>query len=288
MQNLPLILGGRAVRESIRARLKEAFARQKGGALAIVQVGANEASNAYISQKKKFGIELGVQVVHAQFPEDISEPALIAEIKKLNADTSVGGIIVQLPLPTHLNKEHIQNAVALEKDVDGLAHGSKFTPATARAVSELLIFYGIAVAGKRVAVLGRSRLAGAPIAALLQKRGALVSVCHSKTMNTKEITRAADIIISAVGKPRFLDKLYFRNDQTQVVVDVGITVVTERGVEKLEEEIPKRRLVGDVDFENVKGMVSAISPVPGGVGPMTVAALYENLLDASIVNRTRC
>ncbi len=279
MQNLPLILDGRKVRDGIRARLQKEFAHQKV-ALAIVQVGANEASNAYITQKKKFGAELGVRVVHAQFSEDIAELALIAEIKQLNTDALVAGIIVQLPLPPHLNKQNVQNAVALAEDVDGLAEGSAFTPATARAVSELLDFYDIKVAGRRAVVLGRSRLAGGPIAARLQSAGARVMVCHSQTTNTQEITRAADIVVSAVGKPRFLGASYFRNDRTQVVVDVGITVVTKRGAEKLEEEIPTRRPVGDVDFDAVAPLVAAISPVPGGVGPMTVACLFENLWDA--------
>ena len=139
---------------------------------------------------------------------------------------------------------------------------------------------GIPVRGKKVTVLGRSALVGIPTAEFLRQKGAEVSVCHSQTPNTKEITRASDIIVVAIGKPRHIGAEYFRGDKTQVVVDVGITAVTKSGMEKLEEEVPKRKLVGDVDFDIVKNIVAAISPVPGGVGPMTVAALFENLIEA--------
>ena len=248
--------------------------------LAIIQVGKREESNAYIARKKKFGESIGASVLHEQFEENVSTEVLLSKIARLNADASVHGIIVQLPLPPALDKTRIQNAILPRKDVDGLGEASAHIPATARGIAELLAFYGILVRGKKVAVLGRSALVGAPTAELLQKKGAKVTVCHRDTPNTKEITRASDVIVVAIGNPHLIDASYFRDDRTQVVVDVGVTAVRKEGFVRLEEEIGKVMLKGDVAFESVKDKVSAISPVPGGVGPMTVAALFENLLDS--------
>ena len=218
------------------------------------------------ARKKQFGEAIGARVLHRRFAEDATEAEILAEIEELNTDQTVHGIILQLPIPAHLNREKLLDAIALEKDVDGLAVGSAFTPATARGVLSLLQFYETLIQGKRVAVLGRSALVGAPSADALRKAGAVVTVCHSGTPNTKGITRASDIIVVAIGKPKFIGADYFRSDKTQVVVDVGITSLADEG------------LVGDVDFKKVAPLVAAISPVPGGVGPMTVAALFENLL----------
>lgn len=279
VKKIPLILDGRAVRDAIRKRLKSRFVAE-APVLAIVQVGSDPASSAYIRQKMLFGESVGARVLYRQFPHDIPETKLLAEIKELNRDPRALGIIVQLPLPPHLDKQKVRNAVARAKDVDGLAEGSPFTPATARGVLELLSYYGISVTQKNIAVFGRSLIAGGPIARLLAAQGAEAMVIHSQTPTeeAKRISRASDIIVAAIGKPKYIGAEYFRGDQTQVVVDVGINRVTTG--EALAEEVPRVKLVGDVDFEKVKNMVAAISPVPGGVGPMTVAALFENLRGA--------
>ncbi|MDP2593271.1 MAG: bifunctional 5,10-methylenetetrahydrofolate dehydrogenase/5,10-methenyltetrahydrofolate cyclohydrolase [bacterium] len=287
---MTLILDGRKARDELAKRLKAGLKRLPAKpVLAIVQAGDLAESNAYIERKKKFGEELGISVLHIKVAPSGGEEKVLEKVSELNQKTEISGIIVQLPLPPDFNKKKIANRVSVKKDVDGLSDANfqklkagdsgAIIPATARGVLELLEFYYISVAGKKVAVLGRSRLVGAPIAEVLKQKGAEVFVCHSETTNTAEITRSADLVISAVGKPKFLGTEFFRDDRTQVVVDVGITAVTEKGAEKLEEEMPKRTLVGDVDFKKVKDMVYAISPVPGGVGPMTVLALFENLLE---------
>lgn len=288
---MPIILDGKKVRDEIRETLRRKVAAfSSKPTLAIIQIGDRVESNAYIEQKKRFGGGIGAPVLHIPMPESASEQDILAHIRKLNADASVHGVILQLPIPPHLNKKKLLDAVAPAKDVDWLNSanvaarkaGDKdtFVPATARGVLELLQFYQVPIRGKKVAVLGRSAFVGAPTAEALRNAGAEVTVCHSQTPNTKEITQASDIIVVAIGKPRFIGREYFRKDKTQVVVDVGITATTKSGVERLEEEIPKRKLVGDVDFEAVREMVAAISPVPGGVGPMTVASLFQNLVEA--------
>src|SRR3989344_994405 len=291
MKAQTLILDGRTARDEIRARLKKEFnALTQPRALAIVQVGDDHASSAYIRQKILFGKSVGVEVIHEKLPSDSREQAVADCIFALSANPSVAGIIVQLPLPAHLERERILDLVPHEKDVDGLSSASRtrlaavdasgFVPATARGVGELLSRYGISVVGKKVAVFGRSLIAGRPIGQLLSAKGARVTVLHSKTpkAEAQRISRASDIVIVAIGKPCFIGSEYFRSDKTQVVVDVGINR-TATGV-ALFEEVPRVNLIGDVDFDIVKNMVVAISPVPRGVGPMTVACLFENLRDA--------
>lgn len=285
-----MILDGKKCRDDIAHSLKCAIlALPQKPKLVIFQVGENKESSAYIVQKKKFGDRIGAQVVHICVVASIAENELIFKIKEQNADLSVHGIIVQLPLPSSLDARRVVDAVDPKKDIDGLtsenmqllrARKSRFIPATARGVVELLEHYEIPFVGKKAAVLGRSALVGTPTALLLEEKGAEVTVCHSGTPNTQEITRASDIVIVAIGKPKLVGADYFRSDRTQTVVDVGINSVTDEGKSKLAEEIPRRSLVGDVDFDAVKGMVAALSPVPGGVGPMTVAALFENLVEA--------
>lgn len=288
-----LIFDGKKVRDEIeqdlRAKIGGFLAKPK---LVILQVGDNKESAAYIQQKKSFGENIGAAVEHRRFAVEVSLPELLSAIQRFNNDRAVHGIILQLPVPAHFERQRIIDAIAPEKDVDGLTsvqvaarkRGKRgaIVPATARGIRELLEFYRIPIRGKNAAVLGRSALVGAPTAEALRNAGAEVMVCHSETPNTREITRASDIVVVAIGKPRLIGSDYFRNDKTQTVVDVGITAITEKGAERLEEEIPKRRLVGDVDFDAVKDMVAAISPVPGGVGPMTVAALFENLADSML------
>lgn len=280
-----ILLDGKKARDARRDALAEAL-HGLGfvPTLAIIQVGDNPDSTVYIEQKRKFAEKIGAKAPCFRFPEDASFAELYQKVKALNADASIHGIIIQLPLPRHLDKESLISLIDPMKDVDGLtdenqallAEGCpRFVPATARGVLSLLDFYGISLTGKSVAVLGRSRLVGAPTALALRARGARVSVCHSQTENTQEITRASDIVIVAIGKPELIGASYIR--EGAVVVDVGINSLTG----PLEEEVPRRRVVGDVHFAEISPLASAISPVPGGVGPMTVLSLFENLLDAA-------
>lgn len=294
---MSLILDGKKIRDEIAHDLKRRIeALSPKPKMVILQVGSNKESSAYIEQKKKFAEKIGVLVDHLCVAETVTENELIFKIKELNATRSVHGILVQLPLPASLSKEKSVGAIEPEKDVDGLTEVNeklfkegkpRFVPATARGIVELLEHYHLPVFDKKVAVLGRSKLVGAPTALLLKQKGARVTLCHSQTPDTKEITRSSDIIIVAIGKPKLVGASYVRNDKTQTVVDVGITAVTAHGERKLDEEIPKVTLVGDVDFENVADKVAAISPVPGGVGPMTVASLFKNLVEAYERQRTK-
>ncbi|MEK7170323.1 MAG: bifunctional 5,10-methylenetetrahydrofolate dehydrogenase/5,10-methenyltetrahydrofolate cyclohydrolase [Patescibacteria group bacterium] len=281
-----ILLDGRKVRDEIRETLRkkvESFSSTPK--LVIIQVGENEESAAYIRQKKAFGESIGAIVVHLRLAEDVSEQNLLATIGKLNADATVHGVIVQIPIPEHLGKDIIADAISPQKDVDGLGgvnvkllwenKKGGFVPATTKGILSLLAYYNIPVAGKRVVVVGRSFLVGKPTAHALLNADATVTIAHSKTENLSDITRAADIVVVATGKPHFIQ----RNDvrEGQVIIDVGITAVTG---EKLDDEVPETTIAGDVHFDDVKDIVAAISPVPGGVGPMTVASLFQNLVEA--------
>lgn len=275
------ILDGRVVRDNLRVELREAFEKvESRPTLAIVQVGDRPDSTTYVTSKIKFGESVGVGVLLNKFDQSISEEDLLDEIDKLNKDESVDGIIVQLPLPQHINSEKIINSINSGKDVDGLKTSlpDLITPATGRAVAELLKFYEINVADKKVVVIGRSRLAGGPIAKMLEHKGALVTVCHKGTPNIPVLTQEADILVSAAGVPNLITKDYVK--EGQVVIDVGINrILKERGENKIID--PGYKIVGDVAFDEVEPVVAAISPVPGGVGPLTVACLFMNLLDLS-------
>jgi methylenetetrahydrofolate dehydrogenase (NADP+)/methenyltetrahydrofolate cyclohydrolase len=233
--------------------------------LVIIQVGNRPDSDSYIKSKKSFAQKIGVKEIHIQFPENVEQKEIIETIKKYNDDQSVQGIIVQLPLPPHLNADTIVEYIDSKKDVDGLTSQTSFIPATARGISELLDFYNVDLSNKKVTVVGRSKLVGLPISKMCEKRKAIVTVCHSKTENIKQKTKDADIVIVAIGKPHLIDESYL--SKGQIIVDVGITRVGEV-------------LQGDVNFEKVKDIVEMITPVPGGVGQMTVLSLFENLVDA--------
>lgn len=282
----PIILDGRVLRDTGAKRLTRTVSRcARKPALAILQVGNLSESSAYIDQKKKFGERIGVRVLHKTFPESVTEEELVGAIESLNSDRNISGIIVQLPIPPRLNTQKIIDAIASAKDVDGLTSENKgrfaagkpraVVPATARGVLALLVGYGIPVAGRKVTVIGRSALVGGPIARLLSQKGATVTVCDKSTPDIPAKCRGADIIVAAAGVPRLVTASHV--SAGQVIVDVGINSVSG---ENLADEIPKSRIVGDVDFDAVKSIVAAVSPVPGGVGPMTVLSLFENLLDA--------
>ncbi len=257
-----MILDGKALSIDIAARLARKIRRLKTKpGLAIVQVGSIPESDKYIKRKKIFGEKIGAVVEHEKYPGNVSKQKLVSEISRLNKNSSVHGIIVQSPLPKHL--QDVSELIAEEKKIDG---GKYFVSATTRGILTLLDKYKIKIAGKKIMVIGRSDLVGKPTALEMLKHDATVTICHSKTKKLREETRKADILIVAAGKPNLITKNYV--SKNQVVIDVGINIL---GHEKL---------VGDVDFKNVSKIVKAISPVPGGVGPMTVASLFENLLRA--------
>ncbi len=271
-----MILDGKKVRDilaiGITAELKKLKAKP---ALAIIQIGDNEKSEVYIRQKKLFGEKLGFEVLHVKFEKNISEDVLLSEIHKLNLNKKIHGIIVQLPIVKSIDRIKVLENIAPEKDVDGmhsknlrlLLENKKdgFVPATTKGILSLLDYYQIALESKKVCIIGRSVLVGKPTALAMMNREATVTICHSKTKNLKDEVKKADMVVVAVGNPEFIKKDFVKKGQ--IIVDVGITRAEDR-------------IIGDVDFNQVSGIVKAITPVPGGVGPMTVVSLFENLLIA--------
>ncbi len=244
--------------------------------LLIVRVGEDSASDVYVSKKVEFGekVGAGVEVVHLS--ADVSEEEIISEIEKGNKDKITKGIIVQLPLPENLNKEKIINAISPLKDVDGLTatnlwnlmnDGSGIIPATALAVDTLLKEYDLDVVGKHIVIVGDSILVGKPMAIHFLNRDATVTICHDKTRDLANFTKQADILIVAVGKQNLINS--FHVSENQVIVDVGIN------------RLDDGKVVGDVDFDSVIDTVAAITPVPGGIGPLNVYSLFKNLLSIS-------
>lgn len=270
------LIDGREIREEILENLKKKIETSKvKPSLVIILVGDHKASAAYVRQKKMAGEKIGASVK----VENLAPSTTQAEIKELitglNKDQSVHGIILQLPIPKHLDPEELSQIISLEKDVDGFVPDSKFKPATAMGVIELLKRSGVNIAGQNVVVVGRGKVAGGPTAALLREEGAQVEVVHSKTENPADITKKADILVSAVGKPNLITADMVKIGA--VVIDIGTTPVYPRA----DDVGTKARISGDVAFEEVSKVASKITPVPGGVGPMTVAALMENLVKAA-------
>ena len=269
------ILSGLEVRDFIKEKLKKQFS-QIGfkPKLSILLVSSRSDSVLYVKNKQKFGEDIGVLVEVINFREDVSESVLISEIDRLNRDVSVNAIIVQLPLPGHIDKENVLNRIDISKDVDGLTVANQnnlysnkpaILPATARAVISIFNFYKIEIKNKNIAIFGKSSLVGKPTAFYLQKLGASISVIDSKTEDPQKLSKKADIIVVAIGKPLYINSSFIGNNKP-VIVDVGINQKNSA-------------LCGDVDFEDVKSLVSAITPVPKGVGPVTVASIFENLLE---------
>ncbi len=259
------ILDGKKLNAQIAEGLKKKITKLRAKPkLLIIQVGENAESSTYIKRKIIFGERIGALVELKRYPANIREKKLISEIENFNIDRLTHGVIVQLPLPPHLNQSRIIGALNPDKDVDGF-HGH-FTPATARGVITMLDSYGLKIAGKKAVVVGKSELVGKPIALALLSRGATVTVCHKQTKDLKKETLQAEILVVAAGHPKLITKNHV--SKGAVVVDVGINI------------LKNKKLVGDVDFPNVSKLTKAISPVPGGVGPMTVASLFENLLEA--------
>lgn len=285
------LIDGKLISAKIKEELKEEVKSivsegKRPPHLAVIIVGENPASQVYVNNKIKSCQEIGFESTHIHFPEEISEQEMLKEVEKLNQMETLDGFIVQLPLPKHINEQKIIEAIDPSKDVDGftpinigkmtIGIEDAYLPATPMGIMELLNRYKIETEGKNIVVLGRSNIVGRPISILLsQKRypgNATVTVCHSKTPNLAQICKQADILIAAIGSPFFVTKEMVKNNA--VIIDVGTT--------RIEDSSSKTgyRLAGDVDFENVKDQCSFITPVPGGVGPMTIASLLLNTMKA--------
>lgn len=265
-------LNGKELRDKLILKLKEdveKLSTQLG--LVVIQVGEDEASKVYVRQKERLALELGYKFIHKVYPDSVDNVEIIEYIESLNNDDSIDGIIVQMPLPKHLNTSVIQNTISPNKDVDGLTfsnsgkllHGvPSLVPCTPKGIVDLLDEHQIEISGKNIVIIGRSILVGKPIANLLTNRNATVTICHSKTENIQLYTQNADIVIVAVGSPAFLKADMVKPGS--VIIDVGINRINGK-------------LYGDVDYENVAPTSSYITPVPGGVGPMTVYELMHNV-----------
>jgi methylenetetrahydrofolate dehydrogenase (NADP+)/methenyltetrahydrofolate cyclohydrolase len=281
------LLNGNEVSNLIRASIKEEVLKRKAEGkktphLAAILVGADGASMTYVAAKEKDCIEVGFDSTVLRFDASISEEALIAEVEKINQDKNIDGLIVQLPLPKHINEKRITEAISYKKDVDGfhpmnvgmMFKGLKtFLPATPFGILKLIEHYQIETSGKNCVIIGRSDIVGKPMSALMLQKNCTVTVCHSKTKNLSDFTRHADIIIAAIGVPLFLKADMVK--EGAVVIDVGITRVDNPTNKK------GYSLKGDVDFEALASKCSFITPVPGGVGPMTRVGLLLNTLDAA-------
>lgn len=271
------IIDGKAIAKQIKEECREkAEAYRARGAritLAVVQVGSDPASSVYVRNKKRACEECGIQSLSYELPEETDEEELLALIEKLNEDQTVNGILVQLPLPKQIDEDKVIRAIDVKKDVDGfhpmsagaLCTGQRgFVSCTPAGIIQLLKRSGVEIAGKECVVIGRSNIVGKPAALLLLQENGTVTVCHSKTQNLKEVASRADILVAAIGKPKFITADYVK--EGAVVIDVGIHR-SEDG-----------KLCGDIDFDNVAPKCSMITPVPGGVGPMTIAMLMSNCI----------
>ncbi len=276
------ILDGKVVRKSILDNVKEELKDiDKTLGLAVISVGDDEASKVYIRQKEKMAKELGYNFSQYKFDSDIEENEIIRLIDKLNINDSVDGILVQMPLPKHVDSNTIQNRIDFNKDVDGLTdlnagrliHNKDcLVPCTPLGIVEILKYYDINIDGANVVVVGRSHLVGKPVSNLLTNYNATVTICHSHTKNLADYTKNADILIAAVGKPNFITRDMVKDNA--VIIDVGINRIDNK-------------LCGDVDYDGVKDKVKYITPVPGGVGQMTVAMLGYNVKKAHILRKKK-
>lgn len=270
------LLNGKELANKVKEKIKvEVEAMITKPCLVVIQVGDNAASSTYVKNKKKDCEYCGIQSIVYNLSNDISEADLLTFITMMNQDSQINGILVQLPLPKHINEHKVIQTIAPEKDVDGFHESNvgkltigedTFVPCTAKGIVELLIANNIKIEGQNCVVVGRSNIVGKPTAIELLHHNGTVTICHSKTKGLKEICKSADILVCAIGKPKFFNREYVK--EGAVVVDVGIHR-TENG------------LCGDVDFDDVKDIVSAISPVPGGVGKMTTAMLMKNCVQAA-------
>lgn len=276
---MALRIDGKAISMQIKDECREKVAayKEKGIEiqLAVIQVGNDPASSVYVGNKKKACEYIGIGSLAYELPEETTQEELLDLIQSLNERKDVNGILVQLPLPEHINEDLVIKAIDPKKDVDGfhpqsvgaLSIGQPgFVSCTPAGIIELLERSGIEMDGKECVVIGRSNIVGKPMALLLLRKNGTVTICHSHTKNLKEVAKRADILIAAVGKPRFITKEYVK--EGAVVIDVGI------------HRNENNKLCGDVDYDDVEPVVSAITPVPGGVGPMTIAMLMHNCVES--------
>jgi len=274
------ILDGKALAAAVRASVKETVARLAARGvrpgLAVILAGDNPASAVYVRNKARACEETGVRSEVHRYGADVTERALLDRIAALNADPGVHGILVQLPLPGRINARRVLEAVAPAKDIDGfhfenlgalVAGQPKLVPCTPAGVMRLIEHAGVALAGRHAVVIGRSSIVGKPLALLLLQKDATVTICHSKTMELQKLTREADVLVAAVGRPKLVTAAMVKPGAC--VIDVGIN------------RLPDGTLAGDVDFDAVRNVAGWITPVPGGVGPMTIALLLENCVRAA-------
>lgn len=280
---MPKIIDGKTISAQIKEELKEKVAAMKKGGtsvcLAVIQVGNDPASSVYVNNKKKACAYVGIDSLSYELPENTAQEELLQLIGELNDRKDVNGILVQLPLPGHIDEDAVIRSIDPKKDVDGfhpqsvgaLCIGQKgFVSCTPAGIIQLLKRSGIEIAGKECVIIGRSNIVGKPMALLLLKENGTVTVCHSKTKDLKEITRRADILVVAIGKPKMITREYVKAGA--VVIDVGI------------HRNENNKLYGDVDYDDVAPVCSAITPVPGGVGPMTIAMLMNNCVESITLN----
>ena len=273
------IIDGKKISQEIKDELKEKVAALKNKgieiALAVIQVGNDPASSVYVGNKKKACAYIGIRSESYELPESTSQEELLALIDRLNKDEKINGILVQLPIPMHIDEDTIIKAIAPSKDVDGfhpesvgaLLIGQKgFLPCTPAGIIELLKRSNIEIAGKECVVIGRSNIVGKPMAVLLLRENGTVTITHSKTTDLKSVCKRADILVVAIGKPKMITSEYVK--EGAAVIDVGI----HRNADN--------KLCGDVDYDDVYPVVGAITPVPGGVGPMTIAMLMNNCVNS--------
>jgi 5,10-methylene-tetrahydrofolate dehydrogenase/methenyl tetrahydrofolate cyclohydrolase len=283
------LIDGKAIAESVKNKVKEGVEYLKSEynvipGLATVLVGDRPDSRVYVASKQKACADLGMNSYGNNLPADISQGELLDVVQALARDSNVHGILVQLPLPSHIDSEAILGAVPIEKDVDGFSplnvgrlsmknREPMFVPCTPLGCLYLIESVGTKIEGANAVVLGRSNIVGLPVSFLLLHRNATITICHSRTRNLPEIARQADILVAAIGKPRFVQAAWVKPGAT--VIDVGINEIPDATKKS------GKRLVGDVDFDAVKEVAGAITPVPGGVGPMTIAMLMQNTLTAA-------
>lgn len=278
---MALRIDGKVISQQIKDELKEKVLQLKEEGkeicLVVIQVGNDPASCVYVGNKKKACAYIGIKSLSYELPYETTEEELIALIEKLNNDDSVHGILVQLPVPEHINEKNIINAISPKKDVDGfhpasvgaLSIGEKgFVSCTPAGIIQLLKRSDIEIAGRECVVIGRSNIVGKPMAMLLLRENGTVTICHSKTKDLKEVCKRADILVVAIGRPKMIDASYVK--EGAVVIDVGI------------HRDENNKLCGDVDYASVEPVAGAITPVPGGVGPMTIAMLMNNCVEAGM------
>ncbi len=283
------IIDGQVIAAQIRSEIKAEVEQMKAAigkvpGLAAVLVGERKDSQTYVRMKKKACAEVGIASFGYDLPADISQADLKKVVQEINANPEVHGILVQLPLPGHLDEEDILGAVSIEKDVDGFhplnigrlsmkRREPLFTPCTPRGCIELITRSGYTIEGKRAVVLGRSNIVGLPAAMLLLHRNATVTICHSRTTDLPAVVREADILVAAVGRARMVRGDWIKPGA--VIIDVGVNAIDDASDPR------GYRLVGDVHFDEAKEVAGAITPVPGGVGPMTIAMLLRNTTDGA-------